>query len=52
MKTWRTIFQVTNPKSLGLDTVQSAADRFDKWDPMKPTPAAKPAVTTAGRRRR
>ena len=37
---------VTNPKSLGLNKVKEAADRFEKWDPIKnaakPTTVAKP----------
>ncbi len=35
---------VTSPKSMGLDAVKSAADRFEKWDPLKP--ATKPAPPT------
>ena len=40
---------VTSPKSLGLNKVKEAADRFEKWDPIKnaakpSTPAAKPLV--------
>jgi sec-independent protein translocase protein TatB len=34
--------KVTNPKSMGLDAVRSAADKFEKWDPLKPV--AKPAA--------
>ena len=37
--------KVTNPKAMGLDAVRNAADRFEKWDPLKPTsstPAAAP----------
>ena len=43
---------LTSPKSLGLNAVREAADRFEKWDPLKPvtaaaqkplTPAAMPA---------
>ena len=34
---------VTSPKALGLDAVKSAADKFEKWDPIKN--AAKPTVT-------
>lgn len=33
---------VTNPSALGLDAVKSAADRFEKWDPLKN--AAKPTL--------
>jgi sec-independent protein translocase protein TatB len=40
---------MTSAKSLGLNTLQQAADRFDKWDPaksLKPaTPAPGPATT-------
>lgn len=38
--------KVTNPKAMGLDAVRSAADKFEKWDPMKPgaSAAAKPAA--------
>lgn len=31
---------VTSPRSMGLEAVKSAADKFEKWDPMKN--AAKP----------
>jgi len=38
--------KATSPKALGLDAVKSAADKFEKWDPMKnaarPTPVMKP----------
>lgn len=34
--------RVANPKSMGLDAVRSAADKFEKWDPMKPASGAKP----------
>ena len=27
--------KVTSPKAMGLDAVKSAADRFEKWDPLK-----------------
>ncbi len=33
---------VTNPASLGMSKVKEAADRFEKWDPIKN--AAKPSV--------
>ncbi|MFZ5709037.1 MAG: Sec-independent protein translocase protein TatB [Pseudomonadota bacterium] len=47
---------LTSPKSLGLNAVREAADRFEKWDPLKPvtaaaqkplTPAAMPASPAA-----
>lgn len=37
--------KISNPKSMGLDAMRNAADKFEKWDPMKPaaaTPAAAP----------
>lgn len=49
--------KVTSPKAMGLDAVKSAADRFEKWDPLKnaakptrpltpaPMPAAAPTAT-------
>jgi sec-independent protein translocase protein TatB len=51
--------KVTSPKSMGLDAVKSAADKFEKWDPLKnsakptkpltpaPMPAATPAAASA-----
>lgn len=42
---------VSNPAGAGLDAVKSAADRFEKWDPLKnpakttPAPQAVAAVT-------
>lgn len=47
--------KVASPKSMGLDAVKSAADKFEKWDPLKNaakptkplTPPAMPAATTA-----
>jgi sec-independent protein translocase protein TatB len=33
----------TSPKALGIDAVREAANRFEKWDPLKPA-AAKPNV--------
>jgi sec-independent protein translocase protein TatB len=49
--------KVASPKSMGLDAVKSAADKFEKWDPLKnaakptqpltppPMPATAPAAT-------
>lgn len=31
----RDVSNLTSPKSMGLDAVKSAADRFEKWDPLK-----------------
>lgn len=51
--------KVTSPKAMGLDAVKSAADKFEKWDPLKnaakptkpltpaPMPAAAAATATA-----
>jgi sec-independent protein translocase protein TatB len=39
--------KVTNPKAMGLDAVRSAADKFEKWDPMKPAAAAAAAKPAA-----
>ncbi len=33
---------MTSAKSMGLDKLNQAADRFEKWDPVKPTKVAKP----------
>ncbi|MES2816351.1 MAG: Sec-independent protein translocase protein TatB [Pseudomonadota bacterium] len=46
--------KVASPKTMGLDAVKSAADKFEKWDPMKNaavptkplTPPAMPAAMT------
>lgn len=39
--------KVANPKAMGLDAVRSAADKFEKWDPMKP--ASKVAGATGAK---
>jgi len=46
--------KVTSPKAMGLDAVKSAADRFEKWDPLKnaakptqPLPVRVPGATAA-----
>ena len=38
----------TSAKSMGLDALKDAADRFEKWDPAKPRPPEppKPALAT------
>ncbi|WP_198672037.1 Sec-independent protein translocase protein TatB [Pseudogemmobacter bohemicus] len=38
--------KVASPKSMGLDAVKSAADKFEKWDPLK-TARGSTAATTA-----
>lgn len=46
--------KVTSPKAMGLDAVKSAADKFEKWDPIKNaavptkplTPSQMPAAMT------
>lgn len=32
----KTLKAATSPKSMGLDTLNKAADSFEKWDPAKP----------------
>lgn len=36
---------VTSPRSLGLDAMQNAASRFEKWDPLKSSTLVKPAIS-------
>jgi sec-independent protein translocase protein TatB len=36
---------IASPKAMGLTAVKQAADKFEKWDPLK---AAKPAIPAAG----
>jgi sec-independent protein translocase protein TatB len=38
--------KATSPKAMGLDAVRSAAEKFEKWDPLKPAAGAgvKPAA--------
>lgn len=47
----RDLKNVTSPKNLGLNAVRDAADKFEKWDPLKttarPAPAAKPTPAPA-----
>lgn len=31
----RDVSNLTSPRSMGLDAVKNAADRFEKWDPLK-----------------
>ena len=33
--------KMTSPSKLGLDKINEAADKFDKWDPTKPSERAK-----------
>ena len=33
--------KMTSPSKLGLDKISEAADKFDKWDPTKPSDRAK-----------
>lgn len=41
----RDLKNVTSPKSMGLNAVKEAADKFEKWDPLKN--AARPTKTAA-----
>lgn len=44
----RDLKTVASPKSLGLNAVKEAADKFEKWDPLKPAAKpVKPVVPTA-----
>ena len=44
----RDLKSATSAKSLGLTAVKEAADKFEKWDPLKPAArAAKPAAAPA-----
>ncbi len=43
----RDLKDATSPKSLGLTAVKDAADRFEKWDPLKPVKAAPKTVAPA-----
>lgn len=50
-KSLRDLKSVTSKKSLGLDALDRAADRFEKWDPkipdMRTAPRADPAAPTS-----
>jgi sec-independent protein translocase protein TatB len=39
-----TIKAATNPKATGLDALNRAADKFEKWDPSKPKPPPQTAA--------
>ncbi|WP_145104357.1 Sec-independent protein translocase protein TatB [Cereibacter sediminicola] len=39
---------VTSPRSMGLDAIKDAAERFEKWDPMKPQASAPKPPAQAG----
>jgi sec-independent protein translocase protein TatB len=38
---------ITSPKAMGLDAVKAAADKFEKWDPIKNAANPTPKVTKA-----
>lgn len=40
----RDLKTAASPKSLGLSAVKEAADKFEKWDPLKPTPRPAPTA--------
>lgn len=40
----RDLKNVTSAKSLGLTAVKEAADKFEKWDPLKPTARTTPTA--------
>jgi sec-independent protein translocase protein TatB len=39
--------KATSPRAMGLDALNSAADRFEKWDPTRGVPRPKPATPAA-----
>jgi sec-independent protein translocase protein TatB len=43
----KTLKDATSAKGLGLNTIQDAASKFEKWDPMKSSSATKGPATTA-----
>lgn len=43
----RDVKNVASPRNLGLDAVRNAADKFEKWDPLKPAPTPAPARAVA-----
>lgn len=43
----RDLKNVTSPKSLGLTAVRDAADKFEKWDPLKKATPPKPTAAAA-----
>ena len=40
--------KATSPRAMGLDALNAAADRFDKWDPLKGASAPKPPGGSTG----
>jgi len=40
--------KATSPRAMGLDALNAAADRFDKWDPLKGAAATKPPGGSTG----
>lgn len=44
----RDLKAMTSKKALGLDALESAASKFEKWDPMKPAPAKPKPATPEG----
>ena len=40
--------KATSPRAMGLDTLNAAADRFEKWDPIKGSARTKPPGGAAG----
>ncbi|MFN0116337.1 MAG: Sec-independent protein translocase protein TatB, partial [Paracoccaceae bacterium] len=41
----RDVNNLASPKNLGLSAVKDAADRFEKWDPLKPATSAQKPLT-------
>lgn len=43
----RDVSDIVSKRSLGLDALETAADKFEKWDPAKPRSAAATAAAAA-----
>lgn len=44
--TLKDVNKLTSKKALGLDALDRAADRFEKWDPLNPRPTGASALKT------
>ena len=43
----RDVGDIVSKRSLGLDALETAAEKFEKWDPARPRPAASAAAVAA-----
>ncbi len=48
----KTLKAATNPKSMGLDALNKAADGFEKWDPSKPASKTPQSAAEAAQARK